>query len=358
MLRHIKSWRDAPINPSASPIADNPIFGIKMTPDFRIVANGEDITALVSRRLVGITITDEAGFVSDSLSITLDNRDEAVELPSRGAVLIPHIGYKETGLVHMGEFMADEVEVSHPPAAMTITARAADTFTKENIAGIKAPKSRSWHGTTYAEIAGRIAGEHNLKTMTEYSLGSIFAEHIDQTNESDIAFLNRIIGEIRGYVKVANGYLLIGLCDSGCSPSGGELPRIKIRPADITSWRYRVFERGKFPAVEARYYDKFAAEEKIVLAGKGEPIYSLPHLYTDKSYATRCAKAKLIDLERGVDDLELDCVGDTKFAAEHIADVSGVSRYIDGEWVIKTCAHTLDAGGFKTKIKATKKGES
>ena len=85
-----------------------------MTPDFKITVDEMDITELINQRLLSLTVTDEVGFVSDGLDLELDNRDAALELPPRGAVLSVTLGYKETALLPMGKFMVDEVEFSYP----------------------------------------------------------------------------------------------------------------------------------------------------------------------------------------------------------------------------------------------------
>lgn len=46
-----------------------------MTPSFTLRANDQDITAKIKDRLIRLSVTDEAGFKSDTLSIKLDNRD-------------------------------------------------------------------------------------------------------------------------------------------------------------------------------------------------------------------------------------------------------------------------------------------
>ncbi len=56
-----------------------------MNPAFKITADKKDVTALIAQRLVSINVTDETGLVSDTCEILLDNRDEKLEIPPRGA---------------------------------------------------------------------------------------------------------------------------------------------------------------------------------------------------------------------------------------------------------------------------------
>lgn len=90
---------------------------------------------MISSRLVSLNLTDETGFISDTLNICLDNRDNKIEIPPTGANISFYLGYKKTSvsieeseLYLMGSYMVDEIEVSSPPCVMNIVARGSDTF--------------------------------------------------------------------------------------------------------------------------------------------------------------------------------------------------------------------------------------
>lgn len=125
-------------------------------PAFRIVANGtEDLSRALSTRLMYISVTDAAGFESDSVEIRLADGDwdtDPFALPAGGAeldVFLGYDGYESPGLAHMGLFVVDEIEPSGWPAQLTITGRGTP------YEGSKFGKKR--HAD--AEIA-RVAEEH------------------------------------------------------------------------------------------------------------------------------------------------------------------------------------------------------
>ena len=84
-----------------------------MTPTFRIVADGADITALINDRLLLLRTTDKPGMESDDFELRIDDRDSAVSLPSRGANIEVFLGYSGTALTRLGRYTVDEV-VSSP----------------------------------------------------------------------------------------------------------------------------------------------------------------------------------------------------------------------------------------------------
>src|SRR5690554_3922674 len=114
-----------------------------MKPDFRILADRQDITARIRDRLLSLRITDEAGIQSDTVEILLDDRDGRIEWPAHGVELEVFLGDGRSGLSRMGLYVVDEVEHSGPPSSLTIRGKAADMR-----AAIKAPRTRSWHGST------------------------------------------------------------------------------------------------------------------------------------------------------------------------------------------------------------------
>lgn len=119
-----------------------------MTPAFKVLAAGVNITPQIKDRLLGLVVSDQAGFKSDTVEITLDDRDNAIELPLPGAPLAVFMGYEETFLVPMGIYTADEVVAKGPPDTVTIRGKAA------NLGGsIKEQKTRAWDQKTIEEIA-------------------------------------------------------------------------------------------------------------------------------------------------------------------------------------------------------------
>ena len=70
-----------------------------MTPMFRIVADGADITTLLNVRLLLLGTTDKPGMESDDYELRIDDRDSAVSLPSRGATIEIFLGYLSAALL-------------------------------------------------------------------------------------------------------------------------------------------------------------------------------------------------------------------------------------------------------------------
>ena len=322
-----------------------------MTPDFKIIAAGVNITPQIKDRLLGLTITDEAGTKADTVEITLDDRDGLIELPTPGAPMLAFLGYRETGLVPMGLFTSDEVTVSAPPATLTIRAKAAELG-----GSIKDQKTRSWGKTTIGEIVGKIAGEHGLTPKVSERFRAVKIEHIDQTDESDISFLDRLGREHDALVSVKGGALLFMGKGEGRTVSGLSIPPRPVLESDTTSWTLTLTTREDYKSVSAIWQDTKEAKRQEVTAGSGAPVLKLRHIHKTEDEAKTAANAKLGEITRGNDKFEATFPGDPLVAAEGRILTAGFRAGVNGLWSIRTATHTLDSGGFSTAISAERPG--
>jgi phage protein D len=172
-------------------------------PAFKVSIEDKDLTAIVSPRLINLTLTLCRGDESDQLDISLDDSDGKLALPPRGAQIALALGWQATGLVDMGKFTVDEVEHNGAPDTITLRARSAnliDTF--------KQQQEHSFHKTTLGAIIEAIAFRNELASGVSARLRDTAIEHIDQTHESDAAFLRRLGRKYDAVATVKNDTLL------------------------------------------------------------------------------------------------------------------------------------------------------
>ena len=322
-----------------------------MTPDFKIIAAGVNITTQIRDRLLSLTVTDEAGIKADMVEIVLDDRDGLIELPAPGAPLLVFLGYRETGLIPMGLFTSDEVTVSSPPATLTIRAKSADLG-----GSIKDQKTRSWDKITIGDIVATIAGEHGLTPKVAERFQPVMVEHIDQTDESDISFLDRLGREHDALVSVKGGALLFMGKGEGRTASGLPIPPRPVAERDTASWTLTLTTREAYKSVIAIWQDTQGAKRQEVTAGEGSPTLRLRHVHATEDEAKAAATAKLGEIERGSDSFEATFPGDPLIAAEARILAVGFRAGVNGLWSIKTATHDLGSGGFTTSISAERPG--
>lgn len=61
-------------------------------PDYRLVVNGQDITAKVNPRLINLTLSEGREGAADTLELTLADHDGQLALPRKGATIELQLG--------------------------------------------------------------------------------------------------------------------------------------------------------------------------------------------------------------------------------------------------------------------------
>lgn len=315
-----------------------------MTPAFRVTADSVDVTAAIAERLIELRIEDASGIDSDMVTIRLDDRPPAVALPRTGAELQVSLGYDDKPAA-MGLFAVDEIGISGPPRQLSIRARAANL--RESL---KARKTRPWDDVTLADILVTIAGEHGYAPKIADSLSGVSYDHLDQTNESDLALLTRLASQHGAVSKPVAGNLVLVPAGEARSITGKALPEVALRLDEIGRYEVTIAERGKYAAVVGRWHDTAAAAEKTVTVGAGDPAHTLPKTYPDAASAEAAARSKHAAFERGVSTISFSCPGDPRLAAEGKVTLSGGRPGLVGPWILSRVTHVLDSGGYRCDV--------
>lgn len=327
-----------------------------MTPIFKILADKADVTDILSTRLVSISITDETGLVSDKVEILLDDRDDKLETPPRGAELEISLGYENTGLYKMGLYVVDEVECSGMPRQMRITAKASNTKMKETFSAMTAPKSRSWHDHTLIGVIKKIAKEHTFDdALIDVAFDKIYLGHMDQTDESDIAFLQRLAQDFGAFVKPAGGFLIFSRRKRATTLSGASMPIVKLLETEnVSTFSFVLAERGKYGKVIAKWHNFKTGKEEKVEVGSDEPAFSMRHTYATQDRALKAAEAKLEEVLNGTEKLDLTIVGDPTISAEARVFVNNLSKKVNGEWIAVSVSHQFASEGYTSQLTCEK----
>jgi Bacteriophage probable baseplate hub protein len=324
-----------------------------MQVDFRIIANGDDVTALLADRLLSLTITDEAGMKSDAARITIDDRDYRVALPETGAELEIAIGFRETGLMDMGTFVVDEVTGEGPVDLITIHAKASDMR-----GGIRARRTQNWDNVTLNDIVATIAGRHGLTPAVAPALRGIFYAYIAQTAESDLHFLSRLATDIDATAKPNSGRLVVVERGQGRDAEGTEIPVVALSRTDLNEWTWKVTGRGRYGTAEATWSEMGSAVVNTVTAGSEEPVLRLRHRYPNEAEAQRAADAALSRSRRASGTIGGSLGGFYgELLAEGKIDVAGIKPELTGEWSLTRVAHVLDRNGLITSFDAERDNE-
>lgn len=350
----------------------NQPFSLRKSPALRIRLHKDqqtqDISQLITERVINLTLTDNRSFEADQLDIELDDSDHRLELPQRGAILSVAFGWSENFLYDKGRYIVNEIEHSGAPDKLTIRAHSADFR-----AALNTRKDKSWHQKTLGDIVQSIAIAHDLTPAINQELGVCKIEHIDQTGESDCSFLVRLAEKFDAMATVKNGHLLFMPKGQGVSASGKKLPLITLTRCSGDNHRFSLVDREAYTGVKASWLNtnepeqenstsvhiksrkkqKSTAKQGDYLVGQEDNLLVLNHTYSNEQNAKRAALAKWQKLQRGVASFSIQLAeGRPELFTEMPVRVSGFKSQIDStDWIITTLTHSISAdSGFTTSV--------
>lgn len=87
------------------------------TPEFKVQITTkdkkqQDITQVISSRLISLSLTDNRGLEADTLDLELSDHDGKLALPPRNATIQVALGWKGKLLIDKGQYSVDEVQFS------------------------------------------------------------------------------------------------------------------------------------------------------------------------------------------------------------------------------------------------------
>jgi len=329
-----------------------------MTPIFRIVADGADITALINDRLLLLRTSDKPGMESDEFELRIDDRDGQVALPRRGAGLEIYLGYAETSLARLGRYVVDEVEVSGPPDSIVIRGKASDMRGSG-----KTIRNGSWENVPLSTIVSDIAARNGWQPACQVATK---VPRVDQLNESDFNFLTRLAKQYDCTAKVADGKLLVMPRQAGQSASGQQFGAITLTRPDVSRWQFRLGDRNAHKAVAAKHQDKKTGKLAVVSLENDDVPDGLPAVHTDrhihpnKSAAESAAKARLAAFNRSTAGVRLEMPGRTDIFAERPIIAQGFKVGLDGEYLADSVEQVYTQAGWSTTVECNggKKGKA
>lgn len=335
-----------------------------MTPTYQLLVSGNDITADATGRAGVIEWTDAVDETSDALSITLQNADGLLAVPKAGAKIELSAGYNGS-LQRVGSYTVETCEESGPPDQITISATAAPVAQSGSIA---ARRSKSWEATTLGDIVQSIAGKLSSTAAVDSSLASVPITNEQQVDESDTNFLLRLVRRHGGFLKFADGRLIIASEGTGKGTGGTEL-KVTLTRSEITSWRVKAGGKGQsFKKVKVKFHDYETGSTNEVEAEVQAPA-SMPQLTNDVSWlatsesvftpsataadepqAEAVAKTTASRIARSSREFELSLPGRLDVVAGGKIQLAGISEGVNGEWLVKSISHRIDSRGWSMTV--------
>lgn len=221
-------------------------------------------------------------------------------------------------------------------------------------------QQRSFHNTTLGAIIEVIAFQNELASGISASLRDTAVPHIDQTHESDAAFLRRLGKKYDAVVTVKNDTLLFIPINQSRTASGKALPVIPITRALGDGHRYHSAESDAYTGVRAFWHDERYARRRSVVAGVPGNSKRLRTTFATEADARTAAMAEWQRILRGLATFEMSlALGNPAVFPQSPVTVKGFKPEIDAmPWLSTKVTHSLGASGFTTRVEFETKTEA
>ncbi len=301
---------------------------MELTADFKIIAQGQDITETIKKNLISLEIKDEDGNMADEVSISISS---IYKRPKYGDELEVFLGYKETGLSKIGVF---KVQTS------TITNKHQMKFSATGVdfsGNLKVKKSREFLEITLKELVSKIASEHFLNFVCDVD---IFMPYIAQEDKSDLSFLQEIAKDNELIFNIKNNTLI-------CATKKQDALSYTVDYKELIDISITHSNKTKYESAKVIYRDTKENTDKEVLVLEGEPQLRCERSCQDEDEAKRIGLASLTRANKGIVSGELTIPFKVIFAGG-ILNLTNTTD--DGEYGITSVSHTLDSSGFTTTL--------
>lgn len=283
---------------------------------------------------------------SDDLQIVLDDRDSLWMnswWPEKGAVVYPTIIRKnwmtegQIDTLALGKFEIDEPTISGPPSEVTIQALSIP----EGSASLRGQqKTNAWESTSLSKIASTIASKNGMKLLFDSAYDPSY-DRSDQSEQTDLAFLQEQCGDAGLELKIAEGRIII--FDAVKYEAAAPIATLTRGTSDIISYSGRTTLNGIYKACTVEYKDsKTKKTYKATFNAPNAPstgkVLTVNQRVTSFAEAQALAKRKLRQENSKETVLSIVIPGDTRFIASLTIQLANFGKF-NGKYIINQAIH-------------------
>ena len=216
-----------------------------------VIFNKVDISDEIAHSISSLNYTDNSKNAIDDVELELENLDYRwlkEWYPDENAQLLVGIHEEkenETNFLDLGTFYVDEPTFENNRLNLKCLALPLD----QNIRDQK--NSVAWERITLKELVTQIANKHEMNA--EIYADDEFFERLDQNQETDLAFINRVVKETGLNMKVSDDKIII--FDDEEMEKNDTVEIFNINDERIRSFSLKKKNKEIYDNVEVSYYD-------------------------------------------------------------------------------------------------------
>lgn len=313
-----------------------------------VTYKGVNISADVTKDLVGFMYTDNESSKADDIEIKLQDRDGkwAHEwFPTLGDKMEAKIKYESNGQVSYldcGIFELDEFTNDSGSSGTTVSFKGVSVPQANTVR--RTQKNRAWEGVRLSEIASDVAKTGQLRLTYATDVDPMF-DRRDQSNKSDLAFLQGLCEEIALSIKVTKDQIVIFNRDD--LEEKDPINTLVFGTQDVKTWAFTTQTHDTYSESTIEYVDpntgkKTTATAKDENNPNGKKLKQTKRV-ENTAEAQRQAKAHLKNKNRKETTGKMTILGDTRYVAGSVIEIIGFGNW-DGKYYIETATHNVSSG--------------
>lgn len=252
-----------------------------------------NITDEIEGSVKTLTYTDMASGESDSLSLSLQDRERkwmGSWAPQKGNHISASVTFRDWDSegdiwkIYCGLFEVDDISMDGPPPACTIGAVSIPRSTAFN----EEERTKNWEEITVKEIAEEIASRAGISLF--YEAEEIPVTSIEQDKQTDCKFLYSVCEKYGLAMKVFAEKIVI--FDEAAYEAAQPVTELKYEDF-ATGYRYKTKLEGTYTGAKIAYSDPGTGETHIVTVGGGDRIKEINEVADSAADAQKKAVAAL-----------------------------------------------------------------
>ncbi|PWE52258.1 hypothetical protein DEM27_31925 [Metarhizobium album] len=304
--------------------------------------SGLDLVPGWGPALKSVRWTDVDGGESDELEITYAVSPPFPNSPAEGTRYRLLYGWEGGGLRDGGLYTYQSDTLGGDPESgyeLTITARASDF-----VDGDKEMDSEHFDDETVGGIVSKIAGAAGRSASVDPSIANIQIPYRLRWNQSRIGFVNELVSEYGGTLKIAGERWLVPKRNAGTTASGKAMPTIVIPFREHHSFSLTSEGRPKYKDIAASFFDPLKGIQELFEGssiGTASRFFNL-HPARTKEEAEQAGKAQGAEQARGSVSGSFETDGSMSAMGGAPVKLSGFGSSRDGaDLVASSIEHTI-----------------
>lgn len=322
--------------------------------------NGVDITTELSRFLIEFTYTDAPPGQLDEISLTLEDKGQKWQGPWNpteddqviAAIRTYHWRWTDDFQYYpTGVFYVDTFDFDGPPDKVSIKAVSlpVSSFIRQE------QQTRVWEEISLRAIAKDIADRAGLD-LGYYATDNPYYERLDQTEQSDLGFLNETSLKEGISVKLTGGQLV--LFDEADYEKAN--PVATLVRGDDRILTYSFSWGTSYKAYRACVLTYTNNEDETISATfippggpENGPVLRVNEQVDSYAEAMRVAKNRLREKNKEAGKASISLVGDVRFSSAVTLNLTGWGRF-DGKYITESVTHKVGSSGYTTDLEIRK----